>query len=383
MIRRDSIQLSVPPICVLVLLLLSAAGAGSAFAQESSRSPITGDADRTAARDASQAQPPSPDRSSPWLLVPLVSSSPKLGTSFGALAAYTRTFDPDSRLSLFGLMYQYTSTHSSIGVVFARTSFGADRHRIVGVAALGNIKNDYEDYLGTGQPLKTNDDLKAVFARYLYRVAGDWFVGAQGNAANYQVLGATPEDDLALETLGIRGFESAAVGAVVMHDSRDNDDMPSRGWYLNANDLAYREALGGSSSFDAYRLDFKLFLPHSGGHVLAFRQFNWMTSDAPTVAQAAVILRGYKIGEYLAPYMSSFEAEERFSFGRRWGATVFAGVAGLYGESVTPLNRDTYPTWGAGVQFVIKPDQHMLANLEYAQGIEHNRGLYLKFGYGW
>jgi hypothetical protein len=35
----------------------------------------------------------------------------------------------------------------------------------------------------------------------------------QGSAANYQVLGATAEDDLVLETLGVRGFESAGVGA--------------------------------------------------------------------------------------------------------------------------------------------------------------------------
>ena len=73
----------------------------------------------------------------------------------------------------------------------------------------GIIKNDYEDYLGTGHPLKTDDDLKAVAARYLFRAKGDWFIGAQGSAANYQVLGATAEDDLALETLGVRGFESA------------------------------------------------------------------------------------------------------------------------------------------------------------------------------
>ena len=282
------------------------------------------------------------------MLVPLVSSSPKLGTSFGALAAYTRTFDPDSRLSLFGLIYQYTSTHSSIGSVFARTSFGADHHRVVGVAALGNIKNDYEDYLGTGQPLKTNDDLKAVFARYLYRAAGDWFIGAQGNAANYQVLGATAEDDLALETLGIRGFASAAVGAVVMHDSRDNDDMPSRGWYLNANNLAYREALGGSASYDAYRLDLKLFLPHGGGHVLAFRQFNWITDDAPTVAQAAVILRGYKIGEYLAPYMSSFEAEERFSFGRALGRHRVCRRRRVVRRERDPVESRHVPNMGRG-----------------------------------
>ena len=322
-------------------------------------------------------------QSSPWVLAPLVSSSPKLGTSAGGIVAYATAFDPKSRVSLFGLMAQYTSTDSIIAAVFTRTSFAADHHRIVAVAVLGKIKNDYDDYLGTGQPLQTDDDLRSAAARYLFRAAGDWFVGAQFNAANYQVLGATPEDDLVLETLGVKGFNSSALGAVVMHDSRDNEDMPSRGWYLNLNNLAYREGLGGSSSFDAYRADAKLFLPHGGGHVLAFRQFNWFTHDAPAGGQATVILRGYKFGQYLAPYMSSLEAEERLSFSRRLGATLFAGVAGLYGTSVTPLERQAYPTWGAGLQFVLKPDKHLLANLEYAQGIQGNHGLYLKFGYGW
>ena len=96
-----------------------------------------------------------------------------------------------------------------------------------GSPASGFIKNDYDDYLGSGQPLKTNDDLKACAGRYLYRVKGDWFVGAQGTAANYQVLGESAQDDLALETLGVQGFESAALGVVVMHDSRDNEDMPT------------------------------------------------------------------------------------------------------------------------------------------------------------
>jgi hypothetical protein len=39
--------------------------------------------------------------------------------------------------------------------------------------------------------------------------------------------------------------------------------------------------------------------------------------------------------------------------------------------------------WGAGIHFVVKPSERMLINLEYAQGIEDNRGVYLKFGYGW
>jgi hypothetical protein len=339
------------------------------------------------------AQQPSPDPSpqpaakadtpSPWLLVPVFSSSPKLGTAVGGLGAYMHTFDPESRVSLFGVMYQYSSTHSQIASVFARTSSGADHHRVVLIGAFGLIKNDYEDYLGTGEPLKTNDDLKAFIARYLFRAKGDWFVGAQGTAANYQVLGATPEDDLALETLGVRGFASAAVGAVLMHDSRDSEDMPAAGWLLNVNNLAYREALGGSSSFDAYRADLRAFWKHGGAHVLAVRQYNWLTSDAPAAAQATVILRGYKFGQYLSPYMSSLEVEERLSFNKRWGATLFAGAAHLYGEALVPLERSTYPAVGAGLHFVIKPKQRILLNLEYAQGIGNSRGVYLKLGHAW
>jgi hypothetical protein len=150
------------------------------------------------------------------------------------------------------------------------------------------------------------------------------------------------------------------------------------------NNFVYSEALGGSSSFDAYHVDVRAFYPHGRGYILAFRQFNWLTDEAPANGQATVILRGYKLGQYLAPYMSSLEAEERLALSRRWGVTIFGGIAATYGESVTTSgNRDFYPTWGGGVHFVIKPDKRLLVNLEYADGIEDNRGIYLKFGYGW
>lgn len=361
---------------LLVVLVLASTMLASrgADAQDAPQPPAS------VAADAQTSAKPT----SPWLLVPLVSSNPKLGTAFGALGAYIHQFDDDSRQSLFGLVYQYTSTHSTITAAFARTSFGADHHRVVAVAAFGHINNDYQDYLGSGQPLQTNDNIKAVAGRYLYRVRGDWFLGAQGTSANYQVFGADPEDDLVLETLGLRGFSSSAIGAVIMRDSRDNEDMPARGWYLNLNNFAYREALGGAESFDAYRVDDKFFWQHGGRHVLAIRQYNWLTHEAPSAAQAAVVLRGYKFGQYLAPYMSSLETEERLLFTRRIGATVFAGIAGLYGDrGPASSSRQFYPTYGAGLQFVIKPDKHMLANFEYAQGIEDNHGFYLKFGYAW
>jgi hypothetical protein len=82
--------------------------------------------------------------------------------------------------------------------------------------------------------------------------------------------------------------------------------------------------------------------------------------------------------------MSSLEAEYRRSLGKRWGATAFVGVAGLYGDQGEEASdRKTLPVAGVGLQFILKPVQKMLASLEYAQGVEGNHGVYLKFGYAW
>lgn len=114
---------------------------------------------RLIASESADSKPPpeTPAKRSPWLAVPIVSSNPKLGTTGGFLAAYLHKFDADSRVSLFGLTAQYTTTHSLVASAFARASFGADHHRVIGILAFGDIKNDYDDYLGTGQPLKTNE----------------------------------------------------------------------------------------------------------------------------------------------------------------------------------------------------------------------------------
>ena len=339
---------------------------------------------------ASYAAEPPPDtespakKRSPWLVLPVVSSNPKLGTTGGFLTAYLHNFDAESRVSLFGITAQYTTTHSLIGSLFARTSFGADHHRVNGIVVYGNIKNDYDDYLGTGQPLKTNDDVRAFGGRYMYRFKGDWFAGGQALLTNYQVFGDSVEDDLVIETLGVKGFKSGGLGAVMMHDSRDNQDMPTRGWYANFNNVAYHEWLGGDNDFDVYRLDTRAFWEHGGGHVFGLRQFNQITVDAPGAAQATVQLRGYKMGQYLAKNMSSLEVEERFHIAKRWGATLFVGGAWLYGGETTATSSEGfYPSYGGGFQFIIKPVQRMLANLEYAYGNSDNSGIYLKLGYAW
>jgi len=132
---------------------------------------------------------------SPWLLLPTFSNNPKLGTSLGALAGYVRKFDAQSQVSIFGVNAQYTSTDSTTAVAFARTSFDADQHRLNVIVVGGRIRNDYDDFLGTGTPLKSEDHLRSFALRYLYRVKDDWFIGAQALSTNYQIVGQSALDD--------------------------------------------------------------------------------------------------------------------------------------------------------------------------------------------
>ncbi len=324
------------------------------------------------------------DQESPWLIIPILSASPKLGASLGAMAAYLHYFDEKSQVSMFGAAAQYTSTHSAVGALIANASFGEDHHRLVGLIAGGLIKNDYNDYLGTGQPLKTEDDLRAAVSRYLYRVYDNWFVGGQAVFTNYQVVGETLLDQETLNVLGVKGFRAGGMGAAAYHDSRDNVNSANKGWLMNFNNVAYRDWLGGNGNYDVYRLDLRGFLEHGGGNVLAARQSNQWTFDAPLSANAPVVLRGYKMGQYLGKYMSSAEAEERLRLGKSWGATLFLGIACLYGngeDCSDSTNR--YPSWGAGIQYILKQKEGIVANLEYAEGKWDNYGIYLKMGYAY
>ncbi|MEE4361479.1 MAG: hypothetical protein V2I63_08130 [Pseudomonadales bacterium] len=103
--------------------------------------------------------------SSPWLTVPVVSSEPRVGTSAGGIAGYVHRFDPDSPVSTLGPTANHSTTDSYTAGLFAKTFFGADRHRLTAVIAAGKVRNDYDDFLGSGLPVQTTDDLRIGLLR--------------------------------------------------------------------------------------------------------------------------------------------------------------------------------------------------------------------------
>ncbi len=379
-LSRRALVVVAAPCAVLVM------NGPGAFAQTEPKEQPTASTQADAPQpEASSGQPAQAEEAtkapSPWVLLPTFSNNPKLGTSVGAMVGYLTRFDPQSQVSIFRVTAQYTSTGSATAALFGRTSFAGDQQRLTVGAIGGVIKNDYDDFLGSGEPLKSEDHIRSIFARYLYRVRDDWFVGVQALATNYQMVGQSALDDDNLELLGLTGFESSGAGFVVQHDSRNALDSPKKGWLLNFNNVAYRQ----SDEFEVYRLDYRHYWSHGEGHVFALRQNNQWTHDAPASAYALVRLRGYTAGEYLGKYMSSIEVEERHRIAERWGATVFAGVACLYGgdRKGCSASDNRFPTVGAGVQYLLKPALGIVANLEAALGTDGNRALLFRMGYAW
>jgi hypothetical protein len=318
---------------------------------------------------------------SPWLLAPTFSSDPKVGTSLGFLAGYLFKLDSQSTSSMAGVMSSYSDTNSVIGGAFLRSYWDADSRRLNMAIAGGKIKNDYDDFLGTGLPVSSTDNLKLFYIQYLQEVRPAWFVGVQGVYTNYLIVGDNFASQELLKLFGLTGFDSGAIGLMLMFDSRNNQNTPTSGTQFSIDNFAYREAFGGEENFDTLKLQFKQYLSHGDGHVFAYRLNGRWTSDAPPSGYSSVQLRGYVRGEYLAPHSLLFEAEQRWHLKGRFGVNIFAGVVCLYGGNRScDDSNNLYPSAGIGVQYLLKQSEQMVITMDYAEGEGDNNGFYIRFG---
>lgn len=318
---------------------------------------------------------------SPWLLTPTLSSDPKLGSTLGAMGAYLYKFDEESPTSTIGVMASYSDTDSSIYGVFGRAYFSADQHRMNAGAMKGKIENDYEDFLGTGFDAITTDDLEINFISYAKRLKQDWFLGVQFIDMQFETSSKDRATQIILEAIGLNGFSSNGLGLMLERDTRDSQNSPQSGSYFKFNNIAFRESLGGDVDFDTYTADYRKFMGHGEGHVLAFNVHSRWTDDAPKSGYSSVKLRGYTQGEYLAPHAVTFEVEERYSLGGKWGATAFLGAACLYGDGENcGQGENWFPAAGAGVTYMLKAQERMVIRAEVAVGEGTNRAFYIQFG---
>jgi len=318
---------------------------------------------------------------SPWLLVPLLSSSPKLGSSVGALAGYVWKIDAASTPSMLAVQATKSNTQSHVLGVGGKIYFNQNRDRLFLGLGLGNAHNDYQDFNNSGQELVTEDKLRGAFVRYLHQIGSHWYAGVQAIRSNYEVNGEDPESQNMLDQAGILGVTSAGVGLMGMFDDRDNVSNPSRGTMAQINNFAYRASFGGESSYDVVSADARNYQRLSTEQVLVMRAHVRLAWNAPASKQSSVTLRGYTQGQYLGRNALSLELEDRYMFRPQWGVKAFTGLTCLFGDGQACDAEHLYPMAGAGVFYVIKPKENLLVSAEFAQGKSGNRGFYLRFGH--
>ena len=358
----------------MCLLLLAALSVNAAHAFESID-------DTMAASSEDVHRDDTTTKESPWMLVPVASSDPKVGTSGGLMAGYLFKLDPDSTSSMVGTGATYSTTDSVLGGIFLRSFWDSDSKRLTAAVGGGRIRNDYEDFLGSGLPVQTTDTLKLYHVRYLQELGKGWFGGIQGVYTNYLISSEDALTQEILKILGLTGVDSAGVGLVAMYDDRDSQNSPHSGRRLQLNNFAFRKSLAGDADFDTYNLEFSHYLPHGKNNVFAYRIAGRWTNDAAAGAYSSVTLRGYVRGQYLAPHSSMVEVEERWHIRGRYGMNVFAGAACLYGAGRSCADSENlFSSVGLGGQAVINEAENMTMTCDCAFGERGNYGFYMRFG---
>jgi len=371
------------PMCLLLGYILPT----SVLAQEVTD--INPTEEQTEANEAA-ATPP---KLKPWLITPTLSADPKLGANVGGLIAYLKKLDAESTPSMTGLTVSYSDTDSMTGALFSQLYWKADTRRLSALAAGAEINNEYDDFLGTGQTVETQDNVHTFGFRYLHRLRpGGWFVGVQGISTNYAV-GADGILEGALNQIGLSGFDATGLGLVFQLDTMNNQRDPSDGHLHTLHNFAYRESLGGETSFDVAYADLRWYrsierfsVGKSGrSPVIAIQLKSRFTADAPRSGYSSVNLPGYTMGNYLSRHYSHVLVDARIPLKGKLGLVAFGGVGCQFGEDIAGRNLScgdaTFPSVGVGVSYMLKAEASVLIRLEIAKGKSDNEALYLRFGH--
>jgi hypothetical protein len=329
----------------------------------------------------------------PWLVTPTLSADPKMGTNVGGVIAYLKQLDAESTPSMMGLGVSYSNTDSVTGGIGAQLYWDADTRRLTMLFAGAEINNEYDDFLGTGQSAETQDSVHTLGFRYLQELReGGWFAGIQGVTTNYSV-GADGLFEGILNAVGLSGFDATGIGLVLQHDTMDQQRTPESGHLFTLHNFAYRESLGGETSFDVGFADLRWYRglerPSLGSSsrpsVLAIQLKGRFTDDAPLSGYSSVTLPGYTVGNYLSQHYTHLLLDGRLPLSRKWGLVAFGGIGCQFGEDIAgrdiSCSDNTYPSIGMGVSYLLDEAASILIRLEVAKGKNDNEALYLRFGH--
>jgi len=321
-----------------------------------------------------------------FVVAPIPVSTSTIGSGLAVVSLYTfRPFrrDDASPPTTVGIGGLYTDNDSWAAGIGAKTYLHEDRWRIS--AGVGTFDVNYPFY-GTGndagdrgRSIRLDQDGDAVTSQVLRKIAGRWY-GGLGYTRLVTTLaidlsGLLPPDlelppELA-DALRLR-TTVASLGVRVQYDSRDDVFAPRSGIFFDVLGRIARESVGSDWDYEHHVVAWNAYRNVRERDVVAVRVAACSAIDAPffdlCLFGSGADLRGYTGGRYRDEAMVATQAEYRWWFHRRWGATAFVGV-GEVAPSFGDLDTDRLlPAGGIGLRWQVSKRERLGLRVDYAWG---------------
>ncbi|HUI63831.1 MAG TPA: BamA/TamA family outer membrane protein [Bacteroidota bacterium] len=172
---------------------------------------------------------------------------------------------------------------------------------------------------------------------------------------------------------GSKGGLSAGMGIVVNFDTRDNIFSSHEGEFCDFKATFYGRAIGGSFNFNRYTLDLRKFIPVGDTHTIAVQTLEVFVKGVEPFYTMAQLggdnnLRGYFQGRQRNTDMSVLQAEYRLPLVWRFGLALFADAGEVAGALDAFRYSGIHYSAGAGIRFVVIPEEHLGVRLDYGIG---------------
>tara|TARA_B100000780_G_C21073237_1_gene431952 strand:- start:200 stop:1330 length:1131 start_codon:yes stop_codon:yes gene_type:complete len=245
----------------------------------------------------------------------------------------------------------------------------------------GGIGNDHE--------VDEVENYSAYFPRFnsdiLRRISGSVYGG--GNFFYQNTTITEVERGGLLDSANIPGAQGSTtfgIGLSFFVDTRNDQLLPTKGWYVKYSTLHFTEFLGSNYAFNQYTLDARWYKTVLKKHSVALNLFTeFQDGDVPfnrlSPLGGPFRMRGYLRGNYRDKQQAILQAEFRSKqYWHHVAFRLFSAIGGV-GDNPDVIAQNLRPTVGAGFRFTFKPDEKLYIRVDYGVG-QNTSGFYVNVG---
>ncbi len=338
--------------------------------------PIADDASSTSAKPEQQKK----STRGSFVGAPIPISSPAVGSGVTLLGGYIFPIsknDDVSQPSVVGGAVLLTNNGTRAYAFATELYFKRDRYHVLSGYAHGDLNYDF---YGTGTPagdtglkLGLNQTGNVFFGEALRRMFWRVFIGPTlWWGSSTIVPQRANENHPNLPPLEV-GLRMRSVGFKIERDTTPNRFYPVSGTTLRFSADFFAKDLGGTFTFQTYRIKFNGYHSLDDKQVIAYNAFVCATGGrAPYFGQCIFgmqnELRGYQAGRYIDKKMIAAQLEYRLVLPKRLGLAAFVGL-GEVASSFSSLNgQNLLGSFGAGPRFMLSSKYHVNLRADVAQG---------------